>query len=45
MIDSCPSYLDISLRRLLAYLPIFGSLTLFGHPSAGDRPNYESSES
>jgi hypothetical protein len=45
MTDACPNYLDIPSRMLLAYLPIFGSLTQFGHPSVDDRLNCGSSES
>jgi hypothetical protein len=45
MADSCPNYLDALSHKPLAYLPTFGLLTQFGHPSAGDRPNYKSSES
>jgi hypothetical protein len=45
MADSCPNYLDVPLHKLLAYIPIFGSLAQFGHPSMGDRLNYGSSES
>jgi hypothetical protein len=44
MTDACPNYLDSPSRMLLAYLPGFGLLAQFGHPSAGDRPNCESSE-
>jgi hypothetical protein len=45
MANSCPSCLDVPLRRLLAYLPIFGSLAQFGYLFAGDRLNYGSNES
>jgi hypothetical protein len=45
MVDSSPNYLDAPSHKPLAYLPEFGLLTQFGHPSAGDRPNYGSSES
>jgi hypothetical protein len=44
MTDACPNYLDSPSRMLLAYLLGFDLLTKFGHPSAGDRPNCESSE-
>jgi hypothetical protein len=44
MADACPNYLDSPSRMLLAYLLGFGLLTQFGHPSMGDRLNYESSE-
>jgi hypothetical protein len=44
MTDACPNYLDSPSRMLLAYFSGFGLLTQFGHPSAGDRPNCESSE-
>jgi hypothetical protein len=45
MADSFPSCLGVPLCRLLAYLPIFGSLAQFDHPPVSDRLNYESSES
>jgi hypothetical protein len=45
MVDACPNYLDSPSCMLLAYLPIFGLLTQFGHPSMGDKPNCESNES
>jgi hypothetical protein len=45
MADACPNYLDSPSRMLLAYLLGFGLLTQFGHPSVGDRLNYESSDS
>jgi hypothetical protein len=45
MADAYSNYLDSPSRMLLACLPGFGWLTPFGHPSVGDRPNYESSES
>jgi hypothetical protein len=44
MADTCPNYLDSPSRMLLAYLPGIGLLAQFGHSSAGDRPNCESSE-
>jgi hypothetical protein len=44
MTDTCPNYLDSPSRMLLAYLPGFALLAQFGHPSAGDRLNYESNE-
>jgi hypothetical protein len=45
IVDACPNYLDSSSHMLLAYLPTFGWLAQFDHPSVGDRLNYESSES
>jgi hypothetical protein len=45
MVDSCPNFQDILSRKLWAYLLKFGWLSLFGHPSVGDRLNCESSES
>jgi hypothetical protein len=44
MEDSCPNYLDAPSHKPLAYLSEFSLLTQFGHPSAGDRSNCESSE-
>jgi hypothetical protein len=44
-VNSDPSFLDVPTHKLLAYLQEFGWLVLFGHLSAGDRPNYGSSES
>jgi hypothetical protein len=35
-----PNILDVPKHRLIAYLRVFDLLVLFGHPSAGDRPNY-----
>jgi hypothetical protein len=40
MADSYPKCLDVTLRRPLAYLQTFGSLSQFGHPSVGDKPNF-----
>jgi hypothetical protein len=45
MSDSCPNYFDAPSHKPLAYLPEFGLLAQFGHPSRGDRLNYPSSES
>jgi hypothetical protein len=45
MTDSCPNYLHVPSHKPLAYLHEFGLLAQFGHPSVGDRPNCESSES
>jgi hypothetical protein len=45
MTNSCANYQDIPSRKIWAYILEFGLLTLFGHPSTSDRPNYESSES
>jgi hypothetical protein len=45
MADSCPNYLNVLTCGPLAYLLVFGSLTQFGYPSAGDRPNCELDES
>jgi hypothetical protein len=44
IVDACPNYLNSPSRMLLAYLPRFGWLIQFGHLSAGDRPNCESTE-
>jgi hypothetical protein len=45
MADACPNYLDSPSCMLLSYLPRFGLLAQFGHPSTGDRTNCKSSES
>jgi hypothetical protein len=45
MANSCINYQDVPSHKLLSYLPEFDLLSQFGHPSAGDRPNYGSSES
>jgi hypothetical protein len=44
MVEICPNYLDSPSRMLSACLPGFGLLAQFGHPSVGDRLNYELSE-
>jgi hypothetical protein len=38
------SFLDVPKHKLLAYLRVSDLLIPFGHPSAGDRPNYGLSE-
>jgi hypothetical protein len=45
MTNSCPNYQDVPSHKPLAYLSEFDLLSQFGHPSVGDRLNYESSES
>jgi hypothetical protein len=45
MANSCPKYQDVPSHKLLAYLPEFYLLSLFGHPSTSDRLKYGSSES
>jgi hypothetical protein len=45
MVDSYLNFLGAPSHKLLIYLLGFGCHAQFGHPFAGDRPNYESSES
>jgi hypothetical protein len=37
MSDFYPNFLVVLLRMPLAYLPVFGLITQFGHPSVGER--------
>jgi hypothetical protein len=37
MSDFYPNFLVVLLRMPLAYLPVFDSLTQFGHPSVDER--------
>jgi hypothetical protein len=45
MSNSCPNFLDIPSHKLVTYLPGFGLLAQFGHPSTDDRLNCGSNES
>jgi hypothetical protein len=45
MTNSCPNSQDIPSHKPITYPPGFSLLTLFGHPSVDDRPNYGSNES